>query len=192
MSNVRGSFRPVDLSPLGKDVSSEIVAGPANGLDSAFVIYTRMSAGTRGPAMYTLPVDHTYLVLSGQLNVQLGTDKFVAGPDTLVLVHAGVPHEAWNAGTAPVTALEVVTPAPSRDLMSDEKGSRKMRMPRHSSVAQPIGNTGKERIRSCWRRWPDSGDSHCGRIDNANPGFELVRDCMCTRLTSSISFWRAR
>src|ERR1700722_4277874 len=93
-STVRGPIRPVDLSPLGKEVSSEIVAGPASGLETAFLIYTRMPAGSHGPAMYTLPVDHTYLVLAGKMNIELGTDKFVAGPDTLVLVHAGVPHEA--------------------------------------------------------------------------------------------------
>jgi mannose-6-phosphate isomerase-like protein (cupin superfamily) len=118
MGAVRGPIRAVDLSPLGKDVSSEIVAGPANGLDSAFLIYTRMPAGAHGPKMYTLPVEHTYLVLSGELNVQLGTDKFVVKPDTLVLVHSGVPHEAWNESSSPVTVLEVVTPAPSRDLAS--------------------------------------------------------------------------
>jgi len=58
------------------------------------------------------------LVFSGKLNVQLGTDLFVAGPETLVLVPAGVPHQAWNAGSEPVAGLEVITPAPSRDLAS--------------------------------------------------------------------------
>ena len=176
LSHVRGSFRPVDLSPLGKDVSSEIVAGPANGLDSAFLIYTRMPAGTRGPAMYTLPVDHTYLVLSGQLNVQLGTDKFVAGPDTLVLVHAGVPHEAWNAGSGPVSVLEVVTPAPSDDLASLMKPAQPRKIENAASfirVAQPIGNTGKgTNSQPLAARATNSGDSHLQeRIDNANPGF---------------------
>ncbi len=117
-STVRGPIRPVDLSPLRKEVSSEIVAGPASGLETAFLIYTRMPAGSHGPAMYTLPVDHTYLVLAGKMNIELGTDKFVAGPDTLVLVHAGVPHETWNDGSDQVTVVEVVTPAPARDLLS--------------------------------------------------------------------------
>ena len=118
LSEARGPIRKVDTSPLAMDVSSEILAGPSNGLDSAFVIYTRMAAGARKRGLYTLPVDHTYLVLSGKLNVQLGTDEFVAEPQTLVLVPAGVPHQAWNAGTDPVAELEVVTPTPSRDLVS--------------------------------------------------------------------------
>jgi mannose-6-phosphate isomerase-like protein (cupin superfamily) len=176
LSMVRGPLRPVDQSPLGKDVSSEILAGPANGLDSGFVIYTRMPAGSHGPAMYTLPADHTYLVISGQMNVQLGTDKFVAGPDTLVLVHAGVPHEAWNAGTAPVTALEVVTPAPERDLMAMMKPAEPRKIDNAASFirhAMPIGNTGKgTNSQPLAARATDSGDSHLQeRIDNANPGF---------------------
>jgi mannose-6-phosphate isomerase-like protein (cupin superfamily) len=118
LSMDRGPIRNVDLSPFKGPVSSEILAGPANGLDSAFIVYTRMAPGAHKRGLYTLPVDHTYLVLSGKLNVQLGTDEFVAGPDTLVLVPGGVPHQAWNAGSEPVAEFEVVTPAPARDLAS--------------------------------------------------------------------------
>jgi mannose-6-phosphate isomerase-like protein (cupin superfamily) len=118
ISEARGPLRPVDLSPPKGEVSSEILAGPTNGLDSAYILYTRMAAGARPKGLYTLPVDHTYLVLSGKLNVQLGTDKFEAGPETLVLVPAGVPHQVWNAGAEPEADFEVVTPAPSRDLAS--------------------------------------------------------------------------
>ena len=117
--DARGPIRTADTkTPLGKTVSSEILAGPANGLDAAYLIYTRMPAGARGPALFTLPVDHLYLVLSGKMTIQIGTDKFVAGPDTGVMVPAGVPHEAWNAEAEPEAHVEVITPAPSRDLMS--------------------------------------------------------------------------
>src|ERR1700677_1569522 len=118
LNDDRGPLRHVDLSPLKGPVSGEILAGPANGLDSAFIVYTRMEAGTRPSGLYTLPVEHTYLVLHGRLNVQIGTDRFVAAPDTLVLVPAGVPHQAWNAGAVPEADFEVVTPAPSRSLTS--------------------------------------------------------------------------
>ena len=118
VSNARGPIRPVGLTPMQGDVVSEILAGPTNGLDSAYIVYTRMAAGARARGLYTLPVEHTYLVLSGKMNVQLGTDQFVAGPETLVLVPAGVPHQAWNVGSEPMTDFEVITPAPSRDLLS--------------------------------------------------------------------------
>src|SRR5438132_8776493 len=59
LSEARGPIRPVDLAtPLGKTVSSEILGGPANGSDAAYLIYTRMPAGAHGPALFTLPVDH--------------------------------------------------------------------------------------------------------------------------------------
>lgn len=118
LSNARGPLRAVDFSPFKGEVSSEILAGPANGLDSAFLMYTRMTAGAKPNGLYTLPVDHTYLVLAGRLNVQLGTDRFVAGPETLVLVPAGMPHQVWNESGEPEADFEVVTPAPSRDLPS--------------------------------------------------------------------------
>jgi mannose-6-phosphate isomerase-like protein (cupin superfamily) len=119
VSEARGPVRTANLStPLGKAVSSEILGGPANGSEAAYLIYTRMPSGAHGPAMFTLPVDHLYMVLSGKMNIQLGTDKFVVGPDTGVLVPAGVPHEAWNADAEPEAHIEVIAPAPSRDLMS--------------------------------------------------------------------------
>jgi mannose-6-phosphate isomerase-like protein (cupin superfamily) len=118
LSDARGPIRAVDLSPFKGEASREILAGPGNGLESAFIIYARLTAGTRPRGLYTLPVDHTYLVLSGKLNVQLGTDQFLAEPDTLVFVPAGVPHGIWNAGTESESDFEVVSPAPSRDLAS--------------------------------------------------------------------------
>lgn len=142
LSNDRGPIRHVDLSPLTQPVSSEILAGPANGLDSAFVVYTRMAAGVPKKGLYTLPADHTYLVMSGKLNVQLGTDEFVAEPDTLVFVPAGVPHEAWNAGSVEEADLEVVTPASSRDLesmMKPAKPSKVENAAQYIRVPPPLG-----------------------------------------------------
>jgi mannose-6-phosphate isomerase-like protein (cupin superfamily) len=138
----RGPLRHVDLSPLKGQVSSEILAGPTNGLDSAFIVYTRMAAGTRPSGLYTLPVEHTYLVLQGRLDVQIGTDRFVAEPDTLVLVPAGVPHQAWNAGGSPEADFEVVTPAPSRSLISMMQAAVARKIPnaaQYVHVPQPLG-----------------------------------------------------
>jgi mannose-6-phosphate isomerase-like protein (cupin superfamily) len=118
-TSARGPLRTVDRSPFKGPQSSEILAGPdAGGIESAFLIYTRLAAGAGPSGLYTLPADHTYLVLSGKMTVQLGTDTFVVEPESLVFVPAGVPHQIWNASGAPVAEFEVVTPAPSRDLVS--------------------------------------------------------------------------
>jgi mannose-6-phosphate isomerase-like protein (cupin superfamily) len=113
----RGPLRPVDFSLLKGKVTSEILAGPINGLDDAYILYTRLAPGAQPLGLYTLPVEQSYVVLSGKLNVQIGTRRFVAEPDTLVLIPPGVPHETWNAGAEPETDLEVVAPAPSRSLV---------------------------------------------------------------------------
>jgi mannose-6-phosphate isomerase-like protein (cupin superfamily) len=142
LSDERGPLRHVDLSPLKAQVSSEILTGPANGLDSAFIIYTRMAPGTRPTGLYTLPVEQTYVVLKGRLNVQIGTDRFVADPETLVLIPPGVPHQAWNAGAEPEADFEVVTPAPSRNLVSMMQPATARKIPnaaQYVHVPPPLG-----------------------------------------------------
>ncbi len=116
INETRGPVRPADMAPFKGDSSVEILAGPTNGLDSAFIVHQRLAPGARNTGLYSLPVEHTYLVLEGRLTVQIGSDEFVAEPDTLVLVPAGVPHRAWNAGSVPERDLQAIAPAPSRDL----------------------------------------------------------------------------
>jgi mannose-6-phosphate isomerase-like protein (cupin superfamily) len=105
---------------LGKTAASEILAGPTSGSDNAYLIYTRMPSGAHGPALFTLPVEHYYIVLSGKMNVQIGTDKFVVGSMGAVIVPADTPHEVWNSDAEPEAHLEVITSAnPSKDLSRD-------------------------------------------------------------------------
>ena len=118
VNETRGPVRAADMSPLGKTVSSEILAGPTNGSDAGYLIFTRIPAGAHGPALFTLPDDHLYLVLEGKMNVQIGTDTFVAEKDTAVVIPPGIPHEVWNADAQPEVHLEVIAPGSSRDLMS--------------------------------------------------------------------------
>jgi mannose-6-phosphate isomerase-like protein (cupin superfamily) len=118
LNETRGPIRTADASaPKGKDAVSEILGGPTSGSDNAYLIYTRMPSGSHGPALFTLPVDDYYVVLSGKMNVQIGTDKFVAGPLTGVVIPAHTPHEVWNAGAEPEAHLEVISSAyPDKDL----------------------------------------------------------------------------
>ncbi|WP_206239934.1 cupin domain-containing protein [Novosphingobium terrae] len=118
LSPARGPLRPVDLAPFKGRASSEILAGPSSGLDSSWVIYTRLAAHTLPQGAISLPVDHTFLVLKGSLDIEIGDERFTLKPETLALIPAGVPHRVWNAGGEEDAALEVVTPAPTRDLAS--------------------------------------------------------------------------
>jgi mannose-6-phosphate isomerase-like protein (cupin superfamily) len=143
VSNARGPIRPVGLSAPQGDVMSEILAGPTNGLDSAYVIYTRMAPRARARGLYTLPVEHTYLVLSGELNIQIGTDRFVIGPETLALVPAGVPHQIWNEGAAPEVDFEVIAPAPSRDLVSMMRRAEAHKVDNAAQYIRAVAPAGK-------------------------------------------------
>ena len=124
VNETRGPIRTADMSaPSGKTALSEILGGPTNGSDSGYIIYTRMAAGAHGPALFTLPVEDDYVVLSGKMTVQIGTDKFVAGPYTGVVIPPNTPHAVWNAEADPEANLEVISSADpfkdlSRDLMS--------------------------------------------------------------------------
>jgi mannose-6-phosphate isomerase-like protein (cupin superfamily) len=138
LSEARGPFRTADVTaPLGRSVSSQVLGGPSNGSDAGYLIYTRMPAGAHGPALFTLPADHLYLVLSGKMTIQIGTDPFTAGPDTGVMVPAGIPHAAWNAETTPEAHVEVIAPAPSRDLMSMLKPAEPRKVDNASQYVRP-------------------------------------------------------
>jgi mannose-6-phosphate isomerase-like protein (cupin superfamily) len=118
LNETRGPIRTPDVSPLPRGASSEILGGPTNGSDNAYLLYTRMAPGARGPALFTLPVEHYYVVLSGKMTVQIGTDTFTAEPMTGVVIPADVPHSVWNADAQPEAHLEAIAPAPSRDLLA--------------------------------------------------------------------------
>ena len=61
-------------------------------------------------------MDDYYVVLSGKMNVQIGTDKFVVGPLTGVVIPANTPHMVWNAGTEAESNLEAISSAnPAKD-----------------------------------------------------------------------------
>ena len=139
LNETRGPIRTADTSSLpGKDASSEILGGPANGSDNAYLIYTRMPAGARGPALFTLPVEHYYVVLSGRMTVQIGTDTFIAGPMTGVVIPVDTPHAVWNAGAEPEAHLEVIAPAPSRELMSMLKPAQPRKIENAAAYIRPI------------------------------------------------------
>jgi mannose-6-phosphate isomerase-like protein (cupin superfamily) len=80
-----------------------------------------MAPGAHGPALFTLPVEHYYVVLSGKMTVQIGTDTFTAEPMTGVIIPANVPHSVWNADAQPEAHLEAIAPATSRDLLAMAK-----------------------------------------------------------------------
>lgn len=144
LNETRGPVRTADTSPLsGKTVVSEVLGGPTNGSDNAYLIYTRMPPGAHGPSLFTLPVEDDYVVLSGKMTVQIGTDKFVAGPFTGVVIPPNIPHEVWNADAEPEAHFEAISSANpkqelSRNLMSMLKPAQPMKVANASQYIREI------------------------------------------------------
>jgi mannose-6-phosphate isomerase-like protein (cupin superfamily) len=119
LNETRGPIRSADVqTPMGKEMVSEILAGPTNGSDNGYVIFTRTPGGAHGPSLFTLSDEHLYLVLEGKMNIQIGTDRFVVKAYEGVQIPANTPHEVWNAAAEPEVHLEVIAPGSSRDLLS--------------------------------------------------------------------------
>ena len=123
----------------GKAAVSEILGGPTNGSDNAYLIYTRMPPGAHGPSLFTLPVEDDYVVLSGKMTVQIGTEKFVAGPFTGVVIPPNIPHEVWNADAEPEANFEAISSAnPRQDLSRNLMSMLKPAQPMKVANASPI------------------------------------------------------
>jgi mannose-6-phosphate isomerase-like protein (cupin superfamily) len=119
LNETRGPIRAADTNtPLGREMRSEVLAGPTNGSDNGYVIFTRTPGSAHGPSLFTLPDDHLYLVLEGRMSIQIGTDTFVVNPYEGVQIPANTPHEVWNAAAEPEAHIEVIAPGSSRDLLS--------------------------------------------------------------------------
>ncbi|MFE2998731.1 cupin domain-containing protein [Nocardia sp. NPDC059246] len=80
------------------------------------VIGSSVAAGGAAPTQHTHEVDQLYYVVEGEIHVVLGSEEFVAGPDTLVYIPAGTPHHNWNASDdVNEFHFEVLAPAPFAD-----------------------------------------------------------------------------
>jgi mannose-6-phosphate isomerase-like protein (cupin superfamily) len=75
--------------------------------------YIRTPSGSGSPAgMHTHVVDQIFYILSGTMSLEIEDTRYEAGPGTLVVFPAGVPHRNWNAGSEPTVHLAINTPLP--------------------------------------------------------------------------------
>jgi mannose-6-phosphate isomerase-like protein (cupin superfamily) len=75
--------------------------------------YIKTPAGGGSPAgMHTHVVDQIFYIVSGTMNLEIEGSQYAAGPGTLVVFPAGVPHRNWNGGSEPTIHLAFNTPLP--------------------------------------------------------------------------------
>ena len=72
--------------------------------------------GDGSPAgMHIHVVDQLFYILRGTMSLEIEGQRYTAGPGSLVVFPAGVPHRNWNGGTEPTIHLAFNTPLPSPD-----------------------------------------------------------------------------
>ncbi len=87
--------------------------GPADG--SFVVAEWHDAGGPPGPPRWIAPLhlhhhdDEAWYVLEGTLRVKVGANEVEAAAGAGVCVPRGTPHTYWNAGTAPLRYLLVMT-----------------------------------------------------------------------------------
>ena len=75
--------------------------------------WIRTPAGGGSPAgMHTHVVDQIFYILAGTMNLEIEGKEYQAGPGSLVVFPAGVPHRNWNGGAEPTVHLAFNTPLP--------------------------------------------------------------------------------
>ena len=74
-------------------------------------------AGGGSPeGLHTHQVDQIFYILKGTMSIEIDGKEYEAGPGTLVIFPAGVPHRNWNASSEPTLHLAFNTPMPDPNL----------------------------------------------------------------------------
>ncbi|WP_253830960.1 cupin domain-containing protein [Prauserella aidingensis] len=118
-----GDIRPVDPARFGEPIPGftiQPLADLSTGSVHTVVNYAEVAPGKGGPATHVHDFDQYYLVLEGELTVEVALQKHVVGPETLVVLPAGVPHRQYNDGNTVEKHLAILSPAPEEGRPWDE------------------------------------------------------------------------
>ena len=107
--------RKVDFAQMagGNDRVVQSLLDRDSGATSCSVNCIKTPPGEGSPAgMHTHVVDQLFYILSGTMTLEIAGESHVAGPGTLVVFPAGVPHRNWNGGNEATIHLAVNSPLP--------------------------------------------------------------------------------
>ena len=92
---------------------SEWLLDHTSGGKHCSINWIRTPAGGGSPAgMHTHVVDQIFYILAGTMNLEIEGKEYLAGPGSLVIFPAGVPHRNWNGGKEPTVHLAFNAPLP--------------------------------------------------------------------------------
>ncbi len=112
----RVDFAAIDGSGPDERFSQALI-GHGTGVQTCTINCIKTPAGGGSPAgLHTHAVDQAFYVLSGTMSVEIEGTQYQAGPGTLIVFPAGVPHRNWNAGAEPTVHLAINTPVPDPNI----------------------------------------------------------------------------
>jgi mannose-6-phosphate isomerase-like protein (cupin superfamily) len=92
---------------------TQVLFDHESGAETCSINCIKTPAGGGSPAgMHTHAVDQIFYILSGTMSVEIEGRTYEAGPGTLIVFPAGVPHRNWNGGSEPTVHLAFNTPLP--------------------------------------------------------------------------------
>lgn len=71
------------------------------------VIANRIEEPGGGPRLHRHPYPETFVVREGRGLFTVGEERIEAGPGTILVVPAGVPHKFENAGPGPLETIDI-------------------------------------------------------------------------------------
>jgi len=111
--------RPVDFAALNAtpDRFTQSLLDHDSGATTCAINCIKTPAGAGSPAgLHTHAVDQAFYVLSGVMSIEIEGTEHQAGPGTLIVFPAGVPHRNWNASAEPTVHLAINTPVPDPNI----------------------------------------------------------------------------
>jgi mannose-6-phosphate isomerase-like protein (cupin superfamily) len=109
-------LRKVDFAQLAAahDRVSQPLLDRDSGATTCSVNCIMTPPGEGSPAgMHTHAVDQLFYILSGTMSLEILGKAYTAGPGTLVVFPAGVPHRNWNGGGEATVHLAFNSPLPA-------------------------------------------------------------------------------
>jgi mannose-6-phosphate isomerase-like protein (cupin superfamily) len=108
--------RQVDFDTLNASVErhTQRLLDHDSGATKCSIHCIKTPAGGGSPAgMHVHEVDQIFYILSGTMSLAIEDRKYEAGPGSLVVFPAGVPHRNWNGGAEPTVHLAFNVPLPN-------------------------------------------------------------------------------
>jgi mannose-6-phosphate isomerase-like protein (cupin superfamily) len=108
-------LRKVDFAQLAaaQDRQVQRLLDHDSGATTCSVNCIKTPPGEGSPAgMHTHEVDQLFYILGGTMSLEIAGESHAAGPGTLVVFPAGVPHRNWNAGDEATIHLAFNAPLP--------------------------------------------------------------------------------